>query len=474
MSANSFIPRVHTLVAIPWSRRYRRRRLALFLLSFALSATIHVAALSLALFLYSDHGILLSAPAPSAPFELLDSRFASPSLAGPSSAPDVDEMRFAESPATLPLAGRGAEPAEAGRPDAARLDASRPAVQERAEGESAGAATDPDPRAPTRFRSDAAPALADLAPPSAPPATGERRVFVRDFMEMRFDAMAVAPLTAAAGHAGGLDAPPPSTPTPPAAINPQPELEGGGGVLSALVRQRPVAAARDASTAYPAEPDRLSMPVVAAAPGGGGAAAAPLSEIRERRFAIAPPPPRFEEAAAPLARPLPESASALFGRFAPAYRRPDAAAETATRAEVPDLAVSDAVLTQRRREAVAAPRPSMPISAASPDIAPPPRALAASGDVAGLVPKRRRATPIGGFNALSPRVSPRQGRATLSAAIAVKINERGVCETVRLVRSSGYPALDQMAMSAARRQIYRPAIAGGLPVTSEEIFVIPF
>lgn len=92
------------------------------------------------------------------------------------------------------------------------------------------------------------------------------------------------------------------------------------------------------------------------------------------------------------------------------------------------------------------------------------------GAVLGL---RAPATVIGYFHPVYPASSRQRGEQGV-VTVAVKINIRGRADEVRLARSSGFRALDEAAMQAARRAAYQPEIIGGLPVTAVERFDMTF
>jgi protein TonB len=69
------------------------------------------------------------------------------------------------------------------------------------------------------------------------------------------------------------------------------------------------------------------------------------------------------------------------------------------------------------------------------------------------------------------RAAGQQGVVTLS----VEVNAQGGVASVRVVRSSGFPVLDERARSTvASRWAFKPAKAGGVPVASEVIIPIRF
>ncbi len=69
------------------------------------------------------------------------------------------------------------------------------------------------------------------------------------------------------------------------------------------------------------------------------------------------------------------------------------------------------------------------------------------------------------------RAARQQGLVTLS----VRVDARGHVASVRIVSSSGYPALDERARSTvAGRWAFKPARSGGVPIASEVVIPIRF
>lgn len=62
-----------------------------------------------------------------------------------------------------------------------------------------------------------------------------------------------------------------------------------------------------------------------------------------------------------------------------------------------------------------------------------------------------------------PEISRRNGEQG-TVTLTVKVNAEGSVNSVRVVRSSGYPRLDVAAKQAARRWRFHPARAAGIPV----------
>jgi protein TonB len=57
--------------------------------------------------------------------------------------------------------------------------------------------------------------------------------------------------------------------------------------------------------------------------------------------------------------------------------------------------------------------------------------------------------------------------------LEVEVGPNGNVESVRIVQSSGDPAMDEAAMEAARKSSYAPATLNGLPVHGECIIDFP-
>ncbi|MBU8542311.1 energy transducer TonB [Roseomonas sp. ROY-5-3] len=68
------------------------------------------------------------------------------------------------------------------------------------------------------------------------------------------------------------------------------------------------------------------------------------------------------------------------------------------------------------------------------------------------------------------RIRNEQGRVTLR----VEIDAIGRVVDVRVLRSAGYPALDEAAMQAVRRWRFEPAMRDGVPVLSSTAIGITF
>lgn len=86
---------------------------------------------------------------------------------------------------------------------------------------------------------------------------------------------------------------------------------------------------------------------------------------------------------------------------------------------------------------------------------------------------REKAEPLQGAASFYPQAGLNTGQVTRSVAIAARINGRGVCVAAKVVRSSGFPAVDQTILKAVRSARYRPAVIGGVAVETEETFEIP-
>ena len=77
-----------------------------------------------------------------------------------------------------------------------------------------------------------------------------------------------------------------------------------------------------------------------------------------------------------------------------------------------------------------------------------------------------RPTALSGIQPHYPygaRLRGEAGRVT----VQVRVNEKGEVETVTVVAGSGYPALDDSAVAAAKKARFKPAEQGGRPVASE-------
>lgn len=68
------------------------------------------------------------------------------------------------------------------------------------------------------------------------------------------------------------------------------------------------------------------------------------------------------------------------------------------------------------------------------------------------------------------RVSGEEGRVVIS----VTIRADGAASDIRLIKSSGFPLLDEAALEAVRRATFIPAARGGVPVESTKKFAFTF
>jgi protein TonB len=153
-----------------------------------------------------------------------------------------------------------------------------------------------------------------------------------------------------------------------------------------------------------------------------------------------PPPPAREEPPPP--QPQPQVAAKTTPTRAPAIR-PKAAPLPQAVQPVADAAPAAA--------------PGTIATPAKPQPEPPPVVAAAPADVQPLPVEMPRPT--------YPLLARRKGWEGL-VLLAVEVNELGCPNTIQVKRSSGYPALDEAAMEAAKRWHFAPARKAGRIVTA--------
>ncbi|MGX9962285.1 energy transducer TonB [Roseomonas sp. F4] len=157
----------------------------------------------------------------------------------------------------------------------------------------------------------------------------------------------------------------------------------------------------------------------------------PAEPAQAEAEALPPPPPSAPPPPPPAPRPPPRAAAAPPAREAPGAPAADGAAATTPPMASGSGEVSGAVVPPRQLGGAANPPPEYPYAS---------------------------------------RIRNEQGQVTLR----LEIDTIGGVTDVRVLRSAGYPALDQAAMQAVRRWRFEPAMRDGVPVFSSTSIGITF
>lgn len=213
----------------------------------------------------------------------------------------------------------------------------------------------------------------------------------------------------------------------------------------------------------------------------------PTPEIPEARFAETQTPPPPEEKTPEDNEPAPPAASDLKGALA--------VLEPEAQERVESESIPEETLTHtpdrryHRRQAQEEPPETVELEALEPTPEPvvqePPEETATPSEAheasveaargAEAIPRGviQRARPIGSLVPVYPEYSRRMGEMG-EVVIRAGIDASGRCSWAEVERSSGYAALDNVALDTVRRARFAPASEDGMPIAMEDRFLIEF